>query len=308
MGWHELCAPCRARLAHFRTHRVSSRRCDHDDSAQPANDNVVTAGAPFTVQIYGTATPTSPIPLPAPCRLSTCLRPTRWMANSSSPQAARRMPSRTRSWICSGLKKDLAAASPDQQIRPLLTYGEALNFHDGYIATYTAGLEHQFAGMTFGAAYVGTAGIKLSTVEAPNGYPGASPGICSVHTLRCQRTSDGRLRPGVDHRSPLAFVLSLSAGQPAEDIPIARPRFPGQLYVQQVAGRCQFDGGRRVRKYREHRLADAAAGSAKLERGKEPLELSTSRTSSHSMSFMICRSMGSSSSRPLGHGSRRAGN
>ena len=47
------------------------------------------------------------------------------------------------------------------------------NFQNGYMGTWTAGLEQKLGGTTLNAAYVGTAGIKLPVMDYPNGYPGA---------------------------------------------------------------------------------------------------------------------------------------
>src|SRR5262249_9140072 len=50
-------------------------------------------------------------------------------------------------------------------------------FRNGYLATWTAGVDHDFHLLKFSAAYVGTAGIHLQSVLFPNGYAGASPGF-----------------------------------------------------------------------------------------------------------------------------------
>ena len=49
------------------------------------------------------------------------------------------------------------------------------NFQNGYIGTWTAGLEQEWRGATLNATYVGTAGIKLPVMDSPNGFPGATP-------------------------------------------------------------------------------------------------------------------------------------
>jgi hypothetical protein len=174
-GWHNL-APRAALDWH-----VSERTVFHAGGAimtilkSPANDNIVTAGAPFTVQIYGTATPTAPIPFASP--VPPIYVPPAYTMDGQLVFPNGRSTDAPPNTIMDlqRFEEGIAASSPDKQIRPLLTYGEALNFHDGYIATYTAGIEHQFRELTLGVSYVGTSGIKLSSVEAPNGYPGAGP-------------------------------------------------------------------------------------------------------------------------------------
>src|SRR5271170_4883091 len=72
-------------------------------------------------------------------------------------------------------EQELAAISPGHQITPLSVSGIAPNFQNGYIGTWTTGVEQKLGGATLTAAYVGTAGIKLPVTDYPNGYPGADP-------------------------------------------------------------------------------------------------------------------------------------
>jgi hypothetical protein len=70
-------------------------------------------------------------------------------------------------------EQDLAAVLPSHQITPLSATGIAGNFQNGYVGTWTAGVEQKLHGATVDAAYVGTAGIKLPVMDYPNAYPGA---------------------------------------------------------------------------------------------------------------------------------------
>jgi hypothetical protein len=72
-------------------------------------------------------------------------------------------------------EQDLAALSPDHQVTPLSISGIARDFQNGYIGTWTAGVEQKLGVFTVDANYVGTAGIKLPAMDFPNGYSGASP-------------------------------------------------------------------------------------------------------------------------------------
>jgi hypothetical protein len=74
-------------------------------------------------------------------------------------------------------QKDLAALSPGQQLSLLSLYGIDRRFGDGFLQTWTLGLERQFGALTADAAYVGTASFRLPRVSFPNGYPGADPGF-----------------------------------------------------------------------------------------------------------------------------------
>ena len=53
--------------------------------------------------------------------------------------------------------------------------GFAKNFRNGYIESYTAGIDHDFRDVKFSAAYVATAGVHLASVYSPNSYGGADP-------------------------------------------------------------------------------------------------------------------------------------
>ncbi len=70
-------------------------------------------------------------------------------------------------------ESDLAAVTPGHQVQPLLGFGMPPDFRNGTIATYRAGVEHEFADVSLSLAYVGTAGIKLASIIFPNGYGGA---------------------------------------------------------------------------------------------------------------------------------------
>ena len=53
----------------------------------------------------------------------------------------------------------------------------AHNFRNGYIGTYTAGLDHDFGAVKLNLSYVGTAGVHLAGMFSPNGYAGADPAV-----------------------------------------------------------------------------------------------------------------------------------
>jgi hypothetical protein len=69
--------------------------------------------------------------------------------------------------------KDLASET-GQPFRPYRMGGMAPNFRNGYIETFTAGLEHEFGDFKFHASYVGTAGVGLAEMYNYNGYNGAT--------------------------------------------------------------------------------------------------------------------------------------
>ena len=70
---------------------------------------------------------------------------------------------------------DLSALTPGHQAQPLLVYGTSPNLPNGYIESYTAGVEQTFKDVVIVASYVGTEGVKLPAMISPNSYTGASP-------------------------------------------------------------------------------------------------------------------------------------
>lgn len=138
-------------------------------------DNFLTGGFPMVISPYITTTPGLPIPFvngPLPIHL-----PGLYTAQgaplfaSSHPMT---VPPNTVMDV-QRFEEDVAAQAPGSGIHPVTLFGISRNFQNGYITTYTAGLEHHFGDVTFNADYVATMGIKLASVMFPNSYPGAAP-------------------------------------------------------------------------------------------------------------------------------------
>jgi Carboxypeptidase regulatory-like domain len=72
-------------------------------------------------------------------------------------------------------QSDLDALTPGDQVQLLTIVGIAKNFRNGYIGSWTAGVDRDFGDFKFNASYVATAGIHLSRAYAPNSYQGADP-------------------------------------------------------------------------------------------------------------------------------------
>ena len=137
-------------------------------------DNFVTGGLPFVVQPLVTAQAGAPVPF----------------LNSITPlQVPEPFTTSGQPLFASGSTSNVAANTPIdlakfQQDLEALTPGNAQllsvsvmsrHFKNGYIGTYTAGVEHNFGWVRWNTAYVGTAGIHLARVFAPNGYASAGP-------------------------------------------------------------------------------------------------------------------------------------
>ena len=72
-------------------------------------------------------------------------------------------------------QRDLAAITPGDEVQLFVLSAIDKHFGNGYIGTYTAGVDHDFGILKVSASYVGTAGVHLANVLVPNGYTGASP-------------------------------------------------------------------------------------------------------------------------------------
>ena len=72
-------------------------------------------------------------------------------------------------------QSDLTALTPGHEVQLLEVGGISPDFRNGYIGTYTAGLEHSFGDVKLSVSYVATVGIHLSAMQVFNGYAGAEP-------------------------------------------------------------------------------------------------------------------------------------
>src|ERR1700734_1483252 len=76
-------------------------------------------------------------------------------------------------------QEDLATLSPGNQLSLLNLAGIDRRFNNGYLQTWTLGLERAFGGLTADAAYVGTSAFRLPRISYPNAYQGAGPGFAN---------------------------------------------------------------------------------------------------------------------------------
>jgi hypothetical protein len=166
-------------------------------------DNALTGGTPFVLYPRLTAAPGQAI------RFGTTITPEQIpvaYTPAGTPVFAtgdsKDVPGNTRMDILR-YERDLAALTPDHQITPLTVAGISPDFQNGYIGTWTAGIEQQLRGITFNAAYVGTAGIKLPVMDFPNGFTGAE----SAYAPYTQFDSAGRVTGGF---GPMTIVTNRS--------------------------------------------------------------------------------------------------
>ncbi|MGP0019128.1 MAG: TonB-dependent receptor domain-containing protein [Candidatus Sulfotelmatobacter sp.] len=87
---------------------------------------------------------------------------------------------------------DLTTNTPGNQVQLLAITGIARNFGNGYIGSWTAGVDHDFRDVKVNVSYVATAGIHLARVYSPNSYGGAD----AAHAPFTQFNASGKATGG----------------------------------------------------------------------------------------------------------------
>ena len=135
-------------------------------------DNGMTGSVPYVLDPYFTALPGAPVPFSntvATFNPPAAYTPQGQLIFTGSSTA---VPANTVLDL-NRLEQDLAALSPGHQAHPTLIVGQGHDFQNGYIETYTAGLDHTFGDVSVSLSYTGTAGVKLVNILYPNSYAGA---------------------------------------------------------------------------------------------------------------------------------------
>lgn len=138
-------------------------------------DNFLTAAIPFVFSPYITALPGVAVPFQdtfVPVNL-----PTAYNVQGQPIFATGRsqdVPANTEIDL-PRFQNDLTALTPGNQVQLLTITGIAQNFGNGYIGSWTAGIDHDFHDVKVNVSYVATAGIHLARVYSPNSYGGADP-------------------------------------------------------------------------------------------------------------------------------------
>ena len=116
-------------------------------------------------------------------------------------------------------QRDLDALTPGDQVQLLSITGIAKNFSNGYIGSWTAGLDHDFGDVKFSASYVATGGIHLPRVYFPNSYGGASPEFAPFTQFSAAGQATGGFGPETimtsgSHSTYHALQTSLTKNSP----------------------------------------------------------------------------------------------
>lgn len=140
-------------------------------------DNTLTGGIPMAFSPFITAVPGAPVPFQDSVTSYNVPPFYTPQGDLIFPTAdSRAVPQNTQIDV-ERFENELAALSPGHQFHPLGVFGFEPNFRNGYIGTYSAGLEHAFGDLKVTADYVATVGIHLPSTIYPNSYAGASPGF-----------------------------------------------------------------------------------------------------------------------------------
>ena len=138
-------------------------------------DNFLTGGIPLATSLYSSALPNVPLPFHNSVVRVTLPPPYTTAGKLLFPNGdASHVPPNTQVDL-QRYQDDLKALTPGNQVQLISMIGLAKNFRNGYIESYTAGIDHDFRDFKFTAAYVATAGVHLASVFSPNSYGGADP-------------------------------------------------------------------------------------------------------------------------------------
>lgn len=138
-------------------------------------DNFVTGGIPLVFQPLTTALPGIPVPfhntaIPLALPPAYAINGQLLFPNGDSSKVGANTQVDLQRF-----QADLEALTPGHEVQLLSTGIISRNFRNGYIGTYSLGIEQGIRSAKLSAAYVGTAGIHLASVQSPNCYAGADP-------------------------------------------------------------------------------------------------------------------------------------
>jgi hypothetical protein len=140
-------------------------------------DNFLTGSTPFAVYPHVVAATNAEIPYGfqiTPGELPQTYTPSG--ANIFPAKQPKEVPANTPMDV-NRYENDLAALAPGHQLSLLNLSAIDRRFGDGFLQTWTLGLERTLFGLTADVAYVGTESFRLPRSSYPNGYAGASPGF-----------------------------------------------------------------------------------------------------------------------------------
>ncbi len=158
-------------------------------------DNFLTGGVPLATTLYSTAL--QGIPLPFSPTVVPVVLPTPYSTEGQVlfPDGnATNVAANTQVDLVR-YQNDLTALTPGNQVQLLSVAGIARNFKNGYIGSWTAGIDHDIRDFHLSLAYVATEGIHLAAGYSPNSYGGAEPAFAPFTQFDAQGRAIGGLGP-----------------------------------------------------------------------------------------------------------------
>ena len=182
-------------------------------------DNFLTGGLPLATTLYANALKGIPLPfspmvvpvnLPEPYATNGQLLFPNGNASNVAPNTQVDL---------ARYQTDLTALTPGHQLQLLSVAGLAKNFRNGYIGSWTAGIDHDFGDVHLGIAYVATEGVHLAAGYSPNSYGGAEPAFAPFTQFNAQGQAIGGLGPesimtSSAHSSYNSLQVSVSKNSP----------------------------------------------------------------------------------------------
>lgn len=140
-------------------------------------DNDLTGSIPFSYNLFVNASPGEAVPF------QNSVRPVN-LPTPYTPQGEPVVPNGVTTAVRANtpidltrLQSDLAALTPGHQVQLFSVFAMAQNFRNGYVGSWTAGVDHDFHDVRLSVDYVGTAGVNLAGFVFPNSYNDAGPGF-----------------------------------------------------------------------------------------------------------------------------------
>jgi hypothetical protein len=137
-------------------------------------DNLLTGAAPYVDYPRITAAAGAPLPIGTkitPANLPGVFTPDG--VNILASGNSKAVPANT-VWDVDRFDQALAELSPSHLISPLNASAISQNFRNALLGTWSLSVERAVRGLGLSAGYVGTAGMYLPAIDAPNAFPGAT--------------------------------------------------------------------------------------------------------------------------------------
>jgi len=158
-------------------------------------DNFVTGGFPFTVQPILTASKATPVPFSNTITTVNVPEPYTTSGQLLFPgNTTTQTPANTPIDV-PRFQQDLEALTPGDETQLISVSVISRKFKNGYVGTYSAGVDENWGPLRANVSYVGTTGIQLPFVFVANGYAGAGPAFAPYTQFDASGAATGGYGP-----------------------------------------------------------------------------------------------------------------